>query len=228
MGENWFDLMSSWSTPNEQTHSCGTGFALRAISSAVATHDGHKPSKMREALGTSLLSNASLHWSKIKNAAPTPENPMCGFCKPARSVRRPWMTDEQIREALAVHCRNTRPATAQPQDKLPLLRLQGSLARAMKNTPKISKVYAESTIYHRVRIHSPKPGVMIGKARKKVDVCDDSQTWDKVAEMAILSLIADTMDELTAQCENYWCGFGTMCEAKGPWLRKGSALGLVR
>ena len=33
--------------------------------------------------------------------------------------------------------------------------------------------------------------------------------------MAILSLIADTMDELTAQCENYWCGFGTLCEAKG-------------
>ena len=123
--------------------------------------------KMKEALGTSLLSNASLHWSNIKNAAATPENPLCGFCKPARSVRRPWMTDEQIREALAVHCRNTRPATAQPQDKLALLRLQGSLARAMKNTPKISKVYAESTIYHRVRIHSPKPGVMKERPRKK-------------------------------------------------------------
>ena len=56
MGENWVDLMSSWSPPQEQCHTCGAGFALRAISSAVATHNGHKPSKkLKEALGTSLL-----------------------------------------------------------------------------------------------------------------------------------------------------------------------------
>ena len=217
VGAAFVDLMGRWNSPAEKCHSAGKAVALRAIASSVIENMEKKPTKaLKDALSGAIVSRASKVHNIVKEVVAIDQNPLAKFASLGGRVGSSrWMTDEEIREALARNCRQSRPEGAVARDALPMLRLEGSLIRAINATKALNEVYAESTIYRRVRLHAPRKTIMIGVGKKWTDKCDDCRCWDMTVEKRVIGQVADHMESLAEVFHEYWTGFGEICNEKG-------------
>ena len=212
VGHSFLEPVGKWTPPEKKFESVGSDIAMRSIASAVAQNAAHDigNATVRGGLAASFKGmvprTRSKAWQKASEAAATPCNPLSGFTNESRSVRGRILSDEEIRSMLESHCRATRHAT--------VLRLEGTLAGVLRQTPQLTDIYSDTQIYRRVRTHYP-TGVAIGRGQCYTDRCPDCVCWDRVSEPWLVHGCAEHMDSLELKMPGYFRVFADQCTERG-------------
>ena len=212
VGHSFLELVGKWTSPEKKFESVGSDIAMRSIASAVAQNAAHDigNATVRGGLAASFKGmvprTRSKAWQKASEAAATPCNPLSGFTNESRSVRGRILSDEEIRSMLESHCRATRHAT--------VLRLEGTLAGVLRQTPQLTNIYSDTHIYRCVRTHYP-TGVAVGRDKCYTNMCPDCQCWGRVTEPWLVHGCAEHMDSLELKMPGYFHAFADQCTDRG-------------
>ena len=167
LGSSFIDTMNQWCSPCETNHSIAHGIQMRQLATGVVLGAGMKASatNLRASMPAALLSRDAKAYKQVKENIETglAKNPLGLFGSSERKGTIAKMKDEQIREILVKHCRQSRQASTTTKE---FYRFEGTLAGVLRKCPELTSVYEASWIYKKVRIHYPRLGLGRGKKNR--------------------------------------------------------------
>ena len=134
-------------------------------------------------------------------------------------ARKPEISDEELRELLRPHCReSTLPARRVSEDANMLI-LTDSLRNIHETDPAIKGRLSYDYLTHRVSPHCPLIG--IGRARIDSDLCSTCCVWDRSLQPEGTTMTRELRAEMTKLDPDFFASFDERCKARG-WVASGN------